>query len=126
MSSEVVQTPAEVLISSAVKTIGKRDFLKTVEKMFCISKIPTKTTNRTRKEISAELQCLARVKGERTGIKVGRNVLFEAQRCPRSEVDSGTHLCAIHTNQKEKKSSLPLGLYVDPLTEEQRCIFGDL
>ncbi len=130
MSDNQYQTPAEILIRSAVHTVGKREFLKTVASLFGTKKVvPTKVGGsstrkpRTKHEVPAEQLCAARVKGVRTGIKIGRFVLFESSRCDRKEVDGSTHLCAIHTNQVKKVGSLPFGLAADPLTEEQQKTF---
>jgi len=115
---------AEILIASAVKTVGKREFLKTVEKMYTMAKqAPLKP--RTKVSVPADVQCLARKKGDRTGIKAGKHVLYDAVRCERREVD-GTHLCAVHTNTVKRHGSLPLGLFTDPLTEDTRKVFGDI
>jgi hypothetical protein len=119
MSDNTIQTPAEILISSAVKTVGKREFLKTVERMFGKVKQSTKTKT----TVSQETQCEARVKGDRTGMKIGRHVIFESQRCPRGEVDSSTHLCAIHTNQVAKLGSLPFGRSAEELNDDLRKSF---
>ena len=78
---------------------------------------------RTKHEVPAEEQCVARVKGVRTGIKIGRFVLFESSRCDRKQVDVGSHLCAIHTNQVKKMQALPFGIASEPLTEEQAKTF---
>ncbi len=121
MSNNTIQTPAEILISSAVKTVGKREFLKTVENIFGI---PQKTSgSRTKKTVSQEHQCEARVKGERTGFKNGRFVLIEQARCDRKEVSTDSHLCAIHSNQVAKFGSLPHGRATEELTEELKNIF---
>lgn len=117
------QTPAEILIQSVVKTVGKREFLKTVEKMFENLKIKTKNRTQSEVKISPETQCEARVKGERTGIKIGRFVQFEQERCNRAEIDSISHLCAIHTNQVKKLGSLPFGRSTEELSEELRKTF---
>jgi hypothetical protein len=123
MSNNIPLTPAEVLISSAVRSVGKREFLKTVEKMFGVNQAKT-TKLRQKQAVAAEHQCGARVKGLRTGIKIGRFVLFEQARCPRREVDAATHLCPIHTNQVKKLGALPLGMHSEPLTEEQQRTFA--
>lgn len=126
MSDNQPKTPAEILISSVVRSVGKREFLKTVEKMFgnkTATKVGGARKPRTKQEVNAEEQCVARVKGGRTGIKIGRFVLFESARCDRKEVDGSTHLCAIHTNQTKKFGSLPFGVSSEPLTEEQAKTF---
>jgi len=112
-------TVAEVLVNSAVKTVGKREFLKTVEKLF-----GKKEKERVKTDVPAEDKCVARMKGERTGVKVGRYVLFDAVRCDRKGVDSS--LCAIHANQVTKFGELPLGLYADPITDELKKVFGEI
>ena len=130
MSDNTVKTPAEILISSAVHTVGKREFLKTVASMFHLSANGGTTAKqvkerkpRTKQAVPVEQQCVARVKGARTGIKIGRFVLFESARCDRKEVDGSTKLCAIHMNQVKKFSSLPFGIASEPLTEEQTKTF---
>jgi len=124
MSSDVPQTPAMVLITSAVKTVGKREFLKTVEEVFGLKNSKDVKQPRKKTDVPVDKQCVARVKGERTGIKVGRHVLFEATRCPRHESDA--HLCPIHSNQVKKFGKLMFGSHADPLTEEQKKVFGEL
>ena len=134
MSDNQNKTPAEILIRSAVHTVGKREFIKTVASLFgtkkdTASKVGGATTAavtrkpRTKHEVPFELQCVARVKGARTGIKIGRFVLFESARCDRKEVDGSSHLCAIHTNQVKKTGALPFGKAADALTEEQQKTF---
>jgi hypothetical protein len=117
---------AEILIASVIKSVGKRVFLKTVEQM---CKHPEKTTpvaERVKQSVPAECMCMARKKGERTGIKAGKHVLYDAVRCERKEVDPATHLCAVHTNMVRRKGALPFGLYTDPFTEELQKVFGEL
>jgi hypothetical protein len=111
---------AEILIASAVKTVGKRAFLKAVEKMY-----KTESRVKGKSSVPAELQCLARKKGDRTGIKAGKHVLYDAVRCPRKELDD-SHLCAVHTNMVKRTGSLPYGLYTEPLTEENKKVFGEI
>ena len=125
MSNNSSQSPAEVLIMSAVKTVGKREFLKTVERLFQTTQKPT-PAERQKTEVSVEEQCLARVKGDRTGLKVGRFVLFDAKRCSRHEVNTESHLCAIHTNQVTKFGALPFGAHDSPLTDDMKKVFGEL
>lgn len=108
------QTPAEILILSAIKTVGKREFLKTVQQLFRKDK---KESIKQTKQAAQEVQCEARVKGERTGIKIGRHVQFEQARCPRAEIDTSSHLCAIHTNQVKKLGELPYGRVTEDLDE---------
>lgn len=115
-------TSAEILIESAVKTVGKREFLRTVEKLYS----PKKIVRMLKESAPVETQCVARVKGERTGIKAGRFVLFEAARCSR-EAAKDQDICCIHVNQQKKHGGeLPLGLYSSPLTEGQKKVFGEL
>jgi hypothetical protein len=114
-------SPAEILIQSAVKTVGKREFLKTVERLF---PTPVAVKRLPKEPVQGAGGCQARVKGERTGIKAGRHVLFDAQRCPRASVEGG--LCCIHRNQKARLGELPLGLASAPLTESQRKVFGEI
>jgi hypothetical protein len=116
----IEQTPAEILIQSAIKTVGKREFIKTVERIFRKEK---KETIRQSTIPSQEIQCEARVKGERTGIKIGRFVQFEQARCHRPEIDSSTHLCAIHTNQSKKLGELPFGRVTEELNDNLRKTF---
>jgi hypothetical protein len=123
MSNNEGSSPAEILILSAVKTVGKREFLKTVDRLFKTSEVKER---RKKAEVVDGEQCVARVKGDRTGMKVGRYVLFDSCRCPRSEVDSGTHVCAIHKNQYDKFGELKYGLYNAALTEAQKKVFGDI
>jgi hypothetical protein len=115
-------TVAEVLVNSAVKTVGKREFLKTVEKLF--GKKDSEKDVRVKADVPAEDKCIARMKGDRTGVKVGRYVLFDAVRCERKQVSN--NLCAIHSNQVVKFGELPLGLYADPVTEELKKVFGEI
>ena len=117
---------AEILIASVIKSVGKRVFLKTVEQMTKHHEKSSPTLQRVKQAVPAECMCVARKKGERTGIKAGKHVLYDAVRCERKEVDSETHLCAVHTNMVAKKGSLPFGLYSDPLTEEAKKVFGEL
>lgn len=116
---------AEILIASVIKSVGKRVFLKTVEQMTKHQEKSAPTVQRVKQAVPAECMCVARKKGERTGIKAGKHVLYDAVRCERKGVDSETHLCAIHTNMM-KKGSLPFGLYSDPLTEEAKKVFGEI
>ena len=111
---------AETLVQFVVKSVGKREFLKTVEKLF------PKTTKAKLEQIPVrpDVQCDARVKGERTGIKAGRHVLFDAQRCPRARSE-GSRLCCIHENQV-KKEKFHLGYVNAPLTDAQKKVFGEL
>ena len=111
---------AEILILSAVKTVGKRDFLKNVERLF---KMQVKE-KRQKIAVDDSQQCVARVKGDRTGIKVGRYVLFDSVRCNRCQVDDG--MCAIHKNQVTKFGALNYGKFTDPLTDELKNVFGDI
>jgi len=122
MSNNNSQTPAEVLIMSAVKTVGKRNFLRTVNRLFDLGK---DKKVRQKSEVSIENQCEARVKGDRTGVKVGRYVLFEPLRCDRREISTRTHLCHIHSNQIVKFSKLCLGRINDPI-DDYKNIFGEL
>lgn len=117
---------AEILIASAIKTVGKRVFLKTVNKMFAQEGKVVRAKGRNHASVPEEVMCVARKKGDRTGIKAGKHVLYEAVRCGRKEVSSDTHLCAVHTNMVERKGSLPFGVHTDPLTEETRKVFGEL
>jgi len=126
MSSENTHTPAEILVLSAVKSVGKREFLKTVDTLFNVRKLISEKVERKKYEVPADKQCTARVKGDRTGMKAGRYVLFEAARCTRHELASVTHLCPIHTNQAKKFGSLPFGKVDEALTDAQKKVFGEL
>jgi len=117
-------TPAEVLILSAVKSVGKREFLKTFDRLFGNKNFNLRATKCKKEVVDVEKQCEARVKGERTGIKAGRFVLFEAARCQRHHSAGG--LCPIHNNQNTKFGALPLGRSQDPLTDGQKKVFGEL
>jgi hypothetical protein len=123
MSNNETGSPAEILILSAVKTVGKREFLKTVDRLFKTSEVKER---RKKTQVADGTQCIARVKGERTGLKVGRYVLFDSCRCPRAEVGSGSQVCAIHKNQYDKFGELKYGLYNAALTEAQKKVFGDI
>lgn len=116
---------AEILIASVIKSVGKRVFLKTVSKMFKNTE-KTSTKERVKQVVPAECMCVARKKGERTGIKAGKHVLYDAVRCGRREVDSETHLCAVHTNVMIRKGSLPFGEHTDPLTDDMKKVFGEV
>jgi len=123
MSTNEQSPPAELLINAAVKMVGKREFLKAVEKLYGIKKVIVDKV-RHKSEIPAESQCVARTKGDRTGMKVGRYVLFDHVRCGRGQVSDG--LCAIHCNQVTKFGELPLGKFTEPLTEELKKVFGEI
>ena len=127
MSNNESATVAETLIMSAVKTVGKREFLRTVERLFGSgeAKAPELKMRKKTQVHSAE-QCVARVKGERTGMKVGRFVLFDAQRCERQQISADSHLCPIHTNQVKKFGELSLGTVDAALTENQKKVFGEI
>lgn len=112
---------AEVLVNASVKTVGKREFLKAVEKVLGNKR---EKDLRIKTEVPSDEKCLARVKGERTGIKVGRHVLFDTGRCDRKGVEN--KLCVIHGNQMTKFGYLPLGLYNEPVTEELKKVFGEI
>lgn len=126
MSSDNTPTPAEILIMAAVKSVGKREFLKTVDQLFNARKPAGEKQERKKSEVPADKQCAARVKGDRTGLKAGRHVLFEATRCPRQELTSDTHLCPIHSNQTNKFGSLAYGKVDEALTDAQKKVFGEL
>lgn len=114
---------AELLIQSTVKTVGKREFLKTIEKMYGIKKnVIEKVRHKT--NVPVDSLCVARVKGDRTGMKVGRYVLFDNLRCDRKGIDQD--LCAIHRNQVDKFGALHYGRYDEPITEELQKVFGDI
>jgi len=114
---------SELLINAAVKSVGKREFLKTIDKMFGIKKVAHDKV-RHKSNVPADCRCVARVKGDRTGLKVGRYVIFDNLRCERKGING--ELCAIHTNQTEKFGALHYGRYDEPITEELQKIFGDI
>lgn len=114
---------AELLVNAAVKSVGKREFLKTIEKIFGIKK-NTNEKVRHKSSVPADSRCVARMKGDRTGMKVGRYVLFDNVRCERKGING--ELCAIHTNQMEKFGALHYGRFDEPITEELEKIFGEL
>jgi hypothetical protein len=122
-------TITDILIQSAVKTVGKREFLKGVERAFGTNQTnnsASSTSQRKKREVhevKQDEQCCARVKGPRTGIKIGRYVLFEQARCSRKQIDGTTNLCSICSNRVKKFGSLPYGRASDPLTEEMRKTF---
>lgn len=121
MSTDIAATPAEILIQSVMKTVGKREFLKTVESLF-----PTKASKARKAYVrrtapSQDNQCVARVKGARTG-KDGRRVQYAAEQCPRHKHEDG--LCKVHHNQMAKFGALTFGSVVEPLDEELEAIFG--
>ncbi len=125
MSANENLSASELLVNATVKLVGKREFLKTVEKLYGIKKsVVEKPRNKT--DVPAGEQCLARCKGDRTGVKAGRYVLFDNVRCARKEVNAEEHLCSIHCNQVTKFGSLPLGKYTEPVTEELKKVFGEL
>lgn len=119
---------AAVLIESAIRVVGKREFLKTVESMFGMKKT-TKVTKestkekkprkpRTLKEVPKENRCCARVKGDISAV-VGKRHYYESAQCSRGRVAS-SDLCAIHRNQSEKFGVLPDGRIGEELTTEQK------
>ncbi len=108
---------AEVLVQSAIKVVGKREFLKAVETICPAKKKSEKTFENNIP------QCEARVKGDRSDIKIGRHVLYESLRCARGEINTDSHLCKIHTNQVDKFGSLPFGRFTEELNDEQRKVF---
>jgi hypothetical protein len=121
MSADTVATPAEILIQSVMKTIGKREFLKTVERLFPTKASKARKAYVRREAPSQENQCVARVKGDRTG-KDGRRVQYTAGQCPRHKHEGG--LCKVHHNQMAKFGALTFGSVVEPLDEELEAIFG--
>jgi len=118
MSDKENYTPEESLVDCVVRTLGKKVFLKAVEKVCGSQRKP-----RTKRDVPADLQCCARTRGEKTGIKVGKYSLYYVGRCDRRIISDS--LCAIHTNER-KKGALKLGLYDAPLTEDQKKVFGDV
>ena len=114
---------AELLVNAAVKSVGKREFLKTIEKMYGIKKNSSEKV-RHKSSVPADSRCVARVKGDRTGMKVGRYVLFDNVRCDRKAIHD--ELCAIHTNQMEKFGALHYGRFDEPITDELQKVFGEL
>jgi hypothetical protein len=123
MSSNDNLSVAEVLINAAVKVVGKREVLKAVEKLYGMKNPSNKTQSKS--DVPANERCVARCKGDRTGMKVGRYVLFDNARCVRKGADN-SQLCVIHSNQMEKFGSLRLGKFTEPLTEDLKKVFGDL
>jgi hypothetical protein len=126
MSANENLNTSELLVNATVKLVGKREFLKTVEKLYGIKKSVVENKPRNKTDVPAAEQCVARCKGDRTGVKAGRYVLFDNVRCPRKEVNAEEHLCSIHCNQVTKFGSLPLGKYTEPVTDELKKVFGEL
>lgn len=127
MSSDTAPTAAELLVSSVVKMVGKREFLKTVERLF-----PTKGGQVKERKLSTrrpppteEQQCCATVKGARTGAKQGRNVLYYKAKCPRHK-NGDDVLCVIHQNRVAKYGVLPFGLFSDPLSDDMKKVFDEV
>jgi hypothetical protein len=126
---------ASVLITSAVKVVGKREFLKTVETMFDLvparkvevkgkGKVEKKQRKpRTLKPVPEENRCCARVKGDISAV-VGKRHYFSSARCTRGCVAS-SDLCAIHRNQSEKFGALPDGRIGETLTNDQATRYND-
>jgi hypothetical protein len=121
MSADSIPTPAEILIQSIIKTIGKREFLKTVEHLFPTKAMKTRKAYVRRTAPSQEDQCVARVKGERTG-KNGRRVQYMAAQCPRHKHEEG--LCKVHHNQLQKFGALSFGTVGEPMDEELEAVFS--
>ena len=121
MSRDSVPTPAEILIQSVMKTIGKREFLKTVERLFPTKAAKARKAYVRREAPTEEDQCVARVKGERTG-KNGRRVQYRSAQCPRHKHEDG--LCKVHHNQMQKFGSLSFGSVIEPLDQDLEAIFG--
>ncbi len=120
---------AEILIASVIKSIGKRQFLKEVEKMSLTTSKSNANANanpRVKLPVPAEVQCIARKKGDKTGIKAGKHVLYDSIRCPRKEASSDTHICVVHANMVKRMGSLPFGVHAEPLTEDCKKVFGEL
>ena len=59
MSTDSVLTPADILIQSVMKTIGKREFLKTVERLFPTKVAKERKAYSRRPLASEEEQCSA-------------------------------------------------------------------
>lgn len=125
MSANENLSASELLVNATVKMVGKREFLKTVEKLYGIKKLVVEKV-RNKSDVPAGEQCVARCKGDRTGVKAGRYVLFDNVRCARKEINGDEHLCSIHCNQVTKFGALPLGKYTEPLNEELKKVFGEL
>ena len=123
MSDNNNSSTAELLVCAAVKSVGKREFFKTVEKLYGIKKVVVDKV-RHKSHVPADSRCVARMKGDRTGMKVGRYVLFDNVRCDRKGINE-QHLCAIHTNKVEKFGALPCGKFTDPITDELKKVFGE-
>jgi hypothetical protein len=121
MSSDSSITPAEILIQSVMKTIGKREFLKTVERLFPTKASKVRKAYVRREAPTEENQCVARVKGERTG-KNGRRVQYLEAQCARHKFQED--LCKVHHNQVNKFGALPFGSVTEPLDKDLEGIFG--
>lgn len=138
MSDTSENTTAHVLIESAVRSVGKREFLKTIEKMFGLSRTKSKVVSdqpkkrgpkpgsvrkpRVIEEVSSENRCCARVKGDIVNV-IGNRHLYASEQCTRSRLDAEGGLCAIHRNQVGKFGDLPDGRVNTPLTEQQQKKF---
>ena len=114
---------AEILIASVLKSVGKREFLKTVNTMF--NRKEKLATQRVPRVVPDEEMCVARKKGDPTGIKVGKHMLYHPVRCGRRCL-AGKKLCIVHNKVASQKGQLPLGIYSDPLTDDVKNIFGEL
>lgn len=121
MSTDILLTPADILVQSVIKTTGKREFLKAVERLFPTKAAKARKAYVRRDAPSQENQCVARVKGARTG-KDGRRVQYTAEQCPRHKHEDG--LCKVHHNQMAKFGALTYGSVAEPLDEELEAIFG--
>ena len=64
MSANENLSASELLVNATVKLVGKREFLKTVEKLYGIKKSVVEKP-RNKMDVPAGEQCLARCKGER-------------------------------------------------------------
>jgi hypothetical protein len=123
MSDNLKYTAAESLVECVIKSLGKKVFLKAVEKV-CGNLKGSKRKTRSKHTIPAEHQCCARIRGERTGIKAGKFVLYDNVKCAR-KLESQL-LCAIHENELKKKGQLKYGIFGESLTELQKKVFGDV
>jgi len=123
MSDNTKYTAAESLVECVIKSLGKKAFLKAVEKV-CGDLKGSRRKTRTKHSVPAELQCCARIRGERTGIKAGKFVLYDNVKCAR-KLES-QRLCAIHQNEITKKGELKYGIFGECLTELQKKVFGDV
>ena len=121
MADQQINPAHESLVTCVVDAIGKRSFLKIVNKLFGET---TQRKARTKREVPADMCCMARIKGDKTGIKAGKYVLYDSKQCDRKILKD--ELCAIHSNHITKKGNLLYGKFNEALTDEQKKVFGDV